>query len=410
MRVLTLSSVFPNPQQPTLGLFVRERAARLAQHCELVVVAPVPWIPGNAWIRGPQWAGVPAVERTGGLLVHHPRFLSIPRYLKALDGLLYACSMLPVLRRLRRTFPFELIDAHFAYPDGAAAVLLGRMFQCPATVTVRGTIVPLSRFHLRRIQIRWTLRHAARVVAVSESLRDYALALGAPPETARVIPNGVDTEHFRPRPRAEARRLLDLPADCEVVVSIGSLSARKGHQRVLEAIPAVVAVRPNVLYVVVGGPGPEGDTRLLLHRLTDELRLAGHVRLVGPRPHDEIPLWLAAADLFCLATSNEGRANAILEALACGVPVITTPVGGNAEIVRHGDNGLLVPLGDGAALSQALRCGLATEWDRDGIARAAARQSWDDTATELVKEFRQLLEPPPDHIPGGPASAFDGVP
>lgn len=391
MRVVVLSSVFPNPKQPTFGVFIRERVRRVARQCELVVVAPVPWFPLNGRIRGPLWSGIPLVERQGELRVFHPRFLCVPRYLKWLDGILYAASLLPFLARLRREFPFDLIDAHFAYPDGMAAVLLGKVFRRPVTVTIRGTIVPLSKFHLRRMQIRWALANAARIFAVSRSLKEVAVSLGVPPEKVRVIPNGVDTAAFRHTQKEEARRKVGLPLDRAVILSVGSLCERKGHHRVLEALPQAVAERQDILYVVVGGPGVEGDIGPLLRRRMAELGLERHVTLVGARPHEEIPFWLNAADVFCLATSNEGRANVILEAVGCGVPVVTTRVGGTAEIVEEGANGLLVPLGDRDALARALLRAIATEWNRERIAAHARTQSWDRTTEQILEEFRRLV-------------------
>ena len=393
MRILVISSVFPNPKQPTFGLFVRARVERLAREAEVRVLAPVAWFPFNRLFRGRERSGIVPQERQGTLIVEHPRFLSVPGVLKSLDGLLYFLSLVWRVRRLRREFAFDLIDAHFSYPDGMAAILLGRVLGCPVTVTLRGTIVPLSTHRLPRVQIRWTLRRAARIFSVSESLKTVAMSLGIPAEKIRVIPNGVDTEVFRPVSRSEARVALGLPPDRPLVVSVGILSQRKGHQRVLEALPAVLRRYPDLLYVIIGGPTSEGDTGPLLARLTQELGLDDHVRLVGPQPHDAIPRWLAAADLFCLATSNEGRANVVMEALACGVPVVTTRVGGNAEIVHHGENGLLVPLGDTAALRTALLTGLDRSWDRQAIAAPWQAQSWDRTSTEVLRELEAVIRP-----------------
>lgn len=402
MRVLVLSSVFPNARQPSFGVFIHERMRRVAQCCEVAVVAPFPWFPLNHLFRGRERSDLPAFERQQGVPVHHPRFFSLPGVLKCLDGLFYFLSVLPLVRRIRRHFRFDLIDAHFAYPDGLAAWLLGRLFRCPVTVTLRGTIVPLSRFRLRRRQIQWVLRSVARVFSVSQSLKDVAVSLGAPAEKIRVIPNGVDLAAFRLADREEARRRLGLPLDRTIVLSVGMLSPRKGHQRVIEALPAVVARRPEVLYVVVGGAGVEGDTAPLLRQLIEASELHEHVRLVGVRPHDEIPHWLAAADLFCLATSNEGRANVILEALACGLPVVTTRVGGNPEVIADGTNGLLVTLGDREGLSRALLDALERAWDRGAIAEQAKARSWDHTVEEVLEEFCRLLSDPAQR-PGVPA-------
>ena len=391
MRVLVLSSVYPSSTQPLLGVFVHERVKRLGGRCSVVVVAPVPWFPFNRLFRGAGRAATPAHEVLDGVEVYHPRFLSVPGTLKSLDGVFYFLSLLPVLARLARRFPFDVIDAHFAYPDGLAAWLFGRVFARPVTITLRGTIVPLARTRVRRWQARRALLGAARIFSVSESLKEVAVALGVRPDAIRVVPNGIDPALFAPSETSEARRRLDVPEGRSVVVSVASLSPRKGHQRVLEALPDVVAKRPDVLYVAVGGPGLEGDTGPLLRRLIAEHGLGDHVRLVGARPHDEIPLWLAAADLFCLATSNEGRANVLLEALACGVPVVTTDLPPNREVVEPGVNGFLVPLGDASALGDALVRALDWPWERREIAAQAGRRTWEQTAAEVHGELAAVV-------------------
>lgn len=391
MRVLVLSSVFPNAKQAGFGIFVRERVARMAQRCEVVVVAPVPWFPLNRVFRGPSRSGISRCETQGSLTVYHPKAFSIPGVMKALDGIFYFLSTVILVARIRRHFRFDVIDAHFAYPDGMAARLLGVVFRRPVTVTLRGTIVPLSRFRLRRAQIAWVLGGAARVFAVSDSLKQVAVSLGIPADRIRVIPNGVDTTAFAPGHQREARAALGLPSERPIVLSVGVLSPRKGHQRVLQVLPMVLAAQPDLLYVVVGGAGVEGDTESLLRRQIEELGLQDSVYLAGPRPHVEIPRWLAAADVFCLATSNEGRANVILEALACGLPVVTTDVGGSREVIVDGMDGLLVPFGEPAALAQALVRSLEAKWERQGIARRAAARTWDQTVENALAELRKVV-------------------
>lgn len=406
MRILVLSSVFPNPKQPTFGTFVHARVARMAARHETVVVAPIPWFPLNRLFRGAARSGIPRVESQGTLTVHHPKILSVPGVLKVLDGIFYFASVLPTIARIRRRFPFDVIDAHFAYPDGLAAWLLGKVFRCPVTVTLRGTIVPLSRYRLRRIQIRWVLAGVNRIFAVSDSLKAVAVGLGTPGDKIRVIPNGVDTARFGPASSAEARQALGLPPDRRILLSVGTLSPRKGHQRVIDVLPHIRATHPDLLYVVLGGPGVEGDTGPLLERLIAQHGLRDHVRLLGAQPHEEVPRWLAAADLFCLATTNEGRANVILEALACGVPVVTTDVGGSREVIADGMDGLLVAPGDPAALTAALLRALSMGWDREAIARRAAGRTWEQTVDDLSEELGALAGAPTpaftDASPGSP--------
>lgn len=404
MRVLVLSSVFPNPAQPALGVFVRERMLRVARHCELEVVAPVPWFPFVNGVARPHLRAIPAIERQGPLTVRHPRFLSVPRYLKSLDGLGYAASLVPVLGRLRRRFAFDLIDAHFVYPDGLAAAILGRVFGCPVTITLRGSIVRLATYASHRPQIRWTLRRAAGLMAVSRSLKQVAVELGIRPDRITVIPNGVDAERFRPGDRAAARVACGLPPDAAVVLTVAGVYADKGQHTLLEVLPGLVARHPRLLYVVLGGFRRDGYRRRL-DELVSAGRLEGHVRFVGPRPHEELPEWYAAADLFCLPTRSEGWANVLLEAMACGLPVVTTRVGGNAEIVTGRRYGLLVPHGDPAALRDAVRDGLDAPWDRAAIVAHARAHSWDRAAARVVDQFRAVLA---GSVAAAPAPATAG--
>lgn len=398
MRVLVLSSVFPTPRQPTFGVFIRERMRRVAQHCDLRVVAPMPWFPMNARIRGPVWEGIPIEEEQDGLLVHHPRFFCVPRYAKWLDGCLYAASLAPYLARLRQRFPFDLIDAHFAYPDGLAAALLGRLFGRPIVITLRGSIVRLATYRLHRPQLRFALRSAARVLAVSRSLKQVAVDLGIEEEKIRVIPNGVDTALFRPSDRQGARAALGLPADRTILLSVGGINEGKGHHRIVGLLPELLRRHPDLLYVIVGDERPGDSARPLIDRLVAEEGLADHVRIAGERPHAEIPLWLAAANLFCLATRSEGWANVLLESLACGLPVVSTRVGGNAEIVSGEHLGILVPPGGDDGLARAILAALERPWQPEALVVHARGHSWDAAAAAVLDEFRQLV-PAPGPVP-----------
>ena len=390
MRVLTLSTVFPNLRQPAFGVFVAERIRRLARHCDVSVVAPVPWFPGNRWIR-PHWSDVPAAEAHDGFRIYHPRVLCLPRYAKWSDGALYAASVLPFLLRLRRRFPFDLIDAHFAYPDGVAAALLGGLLRVPVVITLRGSIVRLRHYPLHRPQIRWALRRAARVLAVSQSLKEVAAGIGVPAEHIRVIPNGVDADVFVPRETADARRALGLPLDRTIILTVGGLNEGKGQHRVVALLPELVKRFPDLLYVILGGERPGDSSRPLIEGAAARLGVTDRVRLVGERPHDEVATWLAAADLFCLATRSEGWANVLLESLACGTPVVSTRVGGNAEIVSREGLGILVPARDDRALAAAIREGLERRWDPHLLVAHAQAHSWDSAVRGVLEEFRRVL-------------------
>ncbi len=392
MRVLVLSSTFPNSRQPNRGVFVRERISRLARRCDVVVVSPIPWFPFNRWIR-PDRADAERVEDQDGLTVYHPRVFSLPRYGKFLDGFFYALSLVPFLVRLRRRFAFEVIDAHFAFPDGVGATLLGRLFRCPVVITLRGSIARLSTYRLHRPQIRWALSRAQRVTAVADYLRRVAGGIGIPGERIRVIPNGVDVGRFTVGEQAESRRACGLPVDRTVLLTVAAIYAWKGQHQVLETLPALREHYPNLLYVMVGATRAEEPSYVpALRRRVAELGLEDHVRFAGPQPHADLGQWFNAANLSVLASRSEGCPNVLLESLACGVPVVATEVGGVPEIIRSGLDGLLAPYGDLPALRAALETALALPWDREALARRAREFDWADAVEQALEELHQALK------------------
>jgi glycosyltransferase involved in cell wall biosynthesis len=392
MRVLVLSATFPNAFQPNRGVFVRERISRLARRCDVVVVAPIPWFPLNRWIR-PEMNNAQFVEDHLGLTVYHPRYLCLPRYGKWSDGLFYALSLVLFLRRLRRRFAFEVIDAHFAFPDGVGGALLGRLFRCPVVITLRGSIARLAKYRLHRPQIRWALRRADRVTAVADYLRRIAVEIGVSGDRIRVIPNGVDLGSFAPAERAEARRACGLPGDRIILLTVGALYAWKGQHLVVEALPELRKRYPNILYVMVGGSRAEERSYIPgLRRRVAELGIENHVRFAGPQPHANLGHWFNAADVTVLATQSEGCPNVLLESLACGVPVVSTDVGGVPEVVRHNIDGLLVPYGDLPALEAALRGALERTWEREALVRRARSFDWADAVEQALEELQHALK------------------
>lgn len=404
-EVVVFSSLFPSAVRPGAGLFIRERMFRVARRRPLVVVSPQPWFPGQALIRllRPGYRPMaPALEMQQGIRVHHPRFLSLPGVLRRLDGWAMAVASYWLLRRLKAGGA-RLIDAHFAYPDGEAATRLGRWLDLPVTITLRGTEVPHSRNPVLRRHLVRALKAATRVFSVSDSLRRLALELGVAPEKTEVVGNGVDTDVFHPVERAAARTRYGLPADARVLVSVGGLVERKGMHRVIACLPALVARHPDLHYLIVGGPGPEGDMRPELDALVAQLGLEGRVHFLGALPPAELKWPLSAADVFVLATRNEGWANVFLEAMACGLPVVTTDVGGNAEVVCRPELGTVVPFGDAAALEQALDAALARTWNREAVLDYARANQWDRRVESLLRAYDVILaETPPvsEGVPG----------
>ncbi|MFO1217480.1 MAG: glycosyltransferase [Burkholderiaceae bacterium] len=325
-----------------------------------------------------------------GIEVWFPRFFAVPVVLRRLDGLAMALGALPRLLALKREGRLDVLDAHFGYPDGYAASLLGRWLGVPTTVTLRGTESRHARDPVLRKRLERCFRQAQRIFSVSDSLRQLAVSLGAPPQRTLVVGNGVDLARFHPLNQSEQRRQFGLAVGAQVLITVGGLVERKGFHRVIELLPALRRRFGDLQYLVVGGPSPEGDWTDRLRSQVASLGLESCVRFCGAVEPDRLASYLSAADLFVLATSNEGWANVLLEAMACGLPVVTTRVGGNAEVVSRDDLGLLVPFGDTSALQQAIESALLRDWDRAAIRAYAQQNTWDARVDVLEQQFCSL--------------------
>lgn len=393
-RIVVFSSLYPSAAQPNAGLFIRERMRRVAQHRPVVVVSPRPWFPGQGLIRRlhPHYRPMPGrMEQQEGLCVHFPRFLALPGVLRGLDGWFMALGSYLLLRRLKRE-GYNLIDAHFAYPDGYAACLLGRWLGLPVCVTLRGTEVPHSRKPHLRSKLQAVFRRAQRVIAVSDSLLKLAVSLGLPADKGVVIGNGVDSTRFQPVDRDAARARYGLPEEAQVLITVGALVERKGFHRVIDCLPVLVDRHPRLHYLIVGGASPEGNIEPELRAQIARLGLQDRVRFLGPLPPQELKWPLSAADVFVLASSNEGWANVILEAMACGLPVVATDVGGNREVIAHDGLGRIVPFGDAEALTRALDEALSYPWDRARIRAYAEANDWSQRIAQLLAVHQAVVD------------------
>jgi glycosyltransferase involved in cell wall biosynthesis len=380
MNVLVFTTVFPNTAQPAHGLFVPERIRHLARHARVHVVAPVSW-------RTRLRARASAVEAVDFEILH-PTFFYIPAIFKALDGVLLFLSSLRAVWRIHRAHPIDLVDAHFVYPDGFAAVLFALCLRRPATVTVRGTLPGLTRYRLRRMLAVWTLRRAARVIAVSEPLARLAVELGADAARVKVVPNGVDVARFASISRDWARQALQIDSEGRLLVSVGHLSPRKGFHRIIQVLPALLTEYPDLHLAIVGGVGVERTNAPQLCRLVRDLGLEARVRFVGEEPPARVALWLNAADVFVLASDMEGCPNVVWEALACGCPVVATRIGEVPRMVPPFAGALFDDPDDSAKLSNCLRVALHEDWDPARIAHHAAAHTWERVASRVLREWQ----------------------
>jgi teichuronic acid biosynthesis glycosyltransferase TuaC len=394
MKILVFTTVYPNSKQRNLGIFVHERMRRVADLCMVKVVAPVPYFPFAGYIKAKYRFRPSRTECYDGMNVHHPRFFLIPGYLKFLDGFFLFLSSFWHIRKLRRAYDFDIIDAHFAYPDGFAAVLLGYFFKTPVTITLRGTINRMILIRSHRSLIAFALHRANKIFSVSRYLVDLAKKYvnNIHENKISIIPNGVNLEKFNRLEKRSCRKDLGIPMDSLVLISVGGLVERKGHHRVLQILPTLIKRFPDILYVVAGGGGVEGDMTIELHNMVRNLELNDHVLFTGEISQEKLSHYLSASDVFVLPTRLEGWPNVFFEAMACGLPIVSTTVCGNREIVKDHENGFLVPFGDQIALTEAVANALEKQWDRNEIVDYARSRPWEKVAKEVYQEFLKIHE------------------
>ncbi|MEE9141922.1 MAG: glycosyltransferase, partial [Gammaproteobacteria bacterium] len=276
MRTLTFTTLYPNSQQPHHGIFVEQRLRHLVAsgEVETEVIAPVPWFPfrnGSFGIYG-RYASVPAEERRHDIRITHPRFPVIPKLGMSLAPLLLVKGVNTHVRDKMRE-GFDLIDAHYFYPDGVAAAWFGRKLGMPVVITARGTDVNLiPRYTWPRRMVLWAAKYCSRVITVSEALRSRLIELGVPEHRVITLRNGVDLAFFRPSVDREALR-RELGMCRPILLSVGHLIERKGHHI---AIRAMTELKDYDL-IIAGDGEMEADLRRLAQTLEvdDRVRFAG---------------------------------------------------------------------------------------------------------------------------------------
>jgi glycosyltransferase involved in cell wall biosynthesis len=388
LRLLTFTTLYPNAEQPHHGVFVENRLRHLVESGAAVsrVIAPVPWFPSASPRFGSYavQARVPRTEERHGILIDHPRYGLLPKIgMIPAPLLLYLGARRAVSRLLRSGYDFEAIDAHYFYPDGVAAALLAREFRRPLVITARGTDINLiPRYTVPRRMIQWAANQASAMITVCAALKTALIDIEAPAERIHVLRNGVDLQTFQPMPLALARQRLGQAPDTPLLASIGHLVERKGHHLVIGALPQLPGIR-----LLIVGTGPD---RSALEALAVRLGVNDRVQFLGHVPHQELATVYSAVDALVLASSREGWANVLLEAMACGTPVVASNIWGTPEVVAVPEAGQLMP-----ELSiEGVRRGV-TELLRAPPKRAATRAyaerfGWEETTAGQVEIFSRL--------------------
>lgn len=397
MNILSITTLYPNAEMPTFGVFVENRLRKLAERpgVQVRVVAPVPWFPfrHSMFERYGCFARIPQKERRHGIEISHPRYLQLPKIGTHLSPFLLYLSLLSHLRaRGLSRDDVDVIDAHVYYPDGLAAALLARTLKKPVTVTARGTDLNHypQRYPLVGRMIAKTAHQVDASITVCAALKEALVELGAAPGGVHVMRNGVDLQQFFPSDRDVAR--LTWRVHRPTLLSVGHLIERKGHDLVIQALSHL----PDV-DLILAGDGPE---RGKLLRLASKLGLADRVRFVGVISHQDLASLYSAVDALVLASSREGWPNVLLEALACGTPVIATRNWGTPEIVSAPEAGLLVDQRTPEAIAEAIGRLFEAPQNRKKTRLFAEAFSWDATTDAQLQLFSSLMTQV-DHPLGG---------
>jgi teichuronic acid biosynthesis glycosyltransferase TuaC len=388
LRVLTLSTLFPDATRSNFGVFVERQTLGLAAHpeVELKLVAPIglpPW-PLSRAARFAPLTALPHHETWRGVETWRPRFTTLPGTGGRFHVAALVRALKPLLTRISRTFAFDIIDAEFFFPDGPAAVALGAHFGVPVSVKARGAdIHHWGHAPATAAQVRAAGQGAAGLLAVSDAMKADMVAIGIPAERIRVHHTGVDLARFAPADRVAGKAARGVTGP--LVVALGALIPRKGHDIVVDAVAAI----PGANLLVVG----EGPERAAL-----AARIAAHgagdrIRLLGAIPHAELPALLAAADVMALASASEGLANAWVEALACGTPIVITSAGGAGEVVTDPAYGSVVPR-EAPAFAAAIRDLIAAPPAASAVRHGAERFTWEANTAALFAHLSGLVGRP----------------
>lgn len=400
MQILTFSTLYPSAVRPQHGIFVETRLRKLVESgaVDARVVAPCPWFPfaSRFFGRYSDFARQPREEFRHGLHVAHPRYPQLPKIGMGVAPLTLFYAVLPVLRRqVRAGGDFDLIDAHYFYPDGVAAVLLGRALRRPVAVTARGSdLNVIAEYAMPRRWNRWAARRADGLIAVSNGLQRRLTALGINEERVHVLRNGVDLALFKPANRVAARNALSFARP--TLLAVGNLVRLKRHRLIVEALPGL----PEVDLVIVG----EGPERAAIEALARERQVADRVRLLGHVPQDRLPDIYTAADLLLLVSTSEGSPNVLLESMACGTAVVVSEIDGIADIVAAPEAGRILREPTPSRLAAAVRGLLAAPPARAATRAYAERFDWQSTTEGQLGLFREICRQRPRRDPVGHAA------
>ncbi len=393
MNILLVSSQFPNSLEPNRGIFTYQIAKGISRYENIRVIAPVSTTGTlkflNRLKKYKVQRDVPSCEDIGGIPVYHPLYNAVPG-----AGILHHLAMYralkPLVHAILEDWNIDAVNCHWIFPDGAAVRKICAERGIPVMLTPLGTdLNSYSEFPLRRGVIKKALQKSDRVSVLNREMPEKCLKLGVSEERLAIIPNGVDLEEFTVLDRKAARAELGIAGDAQAILFVGSLVPVKGVETLLRAFNLMSAGREagSLKLFIIGS----GHLEASLKKLSADLGMDGAVRFVGPVMHSDLVHWLNAADCLCLPSLSEGHPNVVMEALACGTPVVASAVGSIPDFVTTASGKLSRPL-DHVDLAAKLGECLAVHYGREAIRGQVENFSWNECARRYVSELRGLVE------------------
>jgi len=402
MRILVISYLFPNRIYPNHGIFVLNRLKAVQAYCDIKVINPIPFFPfSTRFRRYKDFNKIPYIEIIEGIEVYHPRFFIIPRFFKWLDAITFAIATVPLAIKIKKVYPFDIIDLHWTYPDILSGYILSKIFKKKLLITVRGkealNLFPTEsdgsiyceENSLRTRILKYLLPKANFVITLSKELETLCLAYGISSQIVRTITNGVDNVAFHYLDKEKCRLKLDLSKDKRIILSVGSLIYGKGFDRIISIFPDILNHYPDSEFYIIGSEGPAGSYKKELLELISLYGLKDNVKLIGHVDNHDLLLWYNAADIFCLASRGEGSPNVLTEALACGCPSVATDVGSVSEIICQDFMGIVV--NNEKLLLKAILSAFSKQYDRKVISDFMRQYDWDWCARNVIQIYHRLL-------------------
>lgn len=394
LNIAVVSNSFPNNEQAHRGVYIKQTVDYLAAFARISIICPLPWFPtSKLFAKYKKWSvfgRIPYRYKFENWDVVSPKYPSIPKISAHLSTVLMLQGIFRAIFKQHREKKLDLLHAHNVFPDGVATVVVGKILRIPVVVSARGTDIneAAASGRLRCMQVCWALRNAHKVTAVSKALCKKIKELAPSIEPVSCISNGVDNDIFHLKNRAELREKHKISPDKKVILFVGAFRKVKGVEYLIDALSLLKINESFDFDMVLVGSGPLQQSYATAIKSNG---LEGNVHFLGNLGHELVSEWLSVADVFCLPSLNEGMPNVVLEALSCGVPVVSTRVGGIPDVVTH-VNGLLVPPGDPRKLADALSSVMRQSWEPEQIKESVADYTWESTAEKYYQVYRSALE------------------